>query len=290
MSASLTALFSPTALASFFDSQTWIVGRNIGLFFVAVFWLSVGYWVYKDARRRIEDPWLVAMSTLLGLIPPFIGALIYMLFRPPEYLEEVHERELEIRAMEGRLRGEDLQCPVCRAEIEAGFLVCPVCTTRLKQACASCNSPLEPAWQALPVLRGAGRAKAGGAGGASSRGAAPCAIRETDPAREVDCRPDGAPCTRTSPTAGRCNASPRCVLGRTRTLRVRELPVSLRGSHFAAGRVRFARAGTADGGRAHTGSGQARRGATRARRRDPRSARRLAVLGLRAARLLTGGS
>jgi hypothetical protein len=150
MSASLTALFSSTNLASFFDSQTWIVGRNIGLFFVAVFWLSVGYWVYKDARRRIEDPWLVAMSTLLGLIPPFIGALIYMLFRPPEYLEEVHERELEIRAMEGRLRGEDLHCPVCRAEIEAGFLVCPVCTTRLKQACASCNSPLEPAWQVCP--------------------------------------------------------------------------------------------------------------------------------------------
>ena len=54
-------------IAAFFDSQTWIVVRNVGIFFVAVFWLSVGYWVYKDARRRIEDPWLVAMATLLGL-------------------------------------------------------------------------------------------------------------------------------------------------------------------------------------------------------------------------------
>ena len=26
------------------------------------------YWVYKDARRRIEDPWLVAMATMLGLV------------------------------------------------------------------------------------------------------------------------------------------------------------------------------------------------------------------------------
>jgi hypothetical protein len=137
-------------VAGFFDSQTWIVARNVGLFFLAVFWLSVGYWVYKDARRRIDDPWLVAMSTLLGLIPPFLGALIYMLFRPPEYLDEVRERELEIRAMEGRLRSHDLRCPVCRTEIDAGYVVCPVCTTRLKQACASCNAPLEPQWLVCP--------------------------------------------------------------------------------------------------------------------------------------------
>jgi hypothetical protein len=139
-----------STLASFFDSQTWVVVHNVLIFFLAVFWLSVGYWVYKDARRRIEDPWLVAMATLLGLVPPFLGALIYMLFRPPEYLEEVRERELEIRAMEERLRGRDLRCPVCRAEIDSGYLVCPVCTTRLKQACANCKAPLEPLWQLCP--------------------------------------------------------------------------------------------------------------------------------------------
>jgi predicted amidophosphoribosyltransferase len=83
-------------------------------------------------------------------VPPFLGALIYMLFRPPEYLEEVRERELEIRAMEERLRGRDLRCPVCRAEIDSGYLICPVCTTRLKQACASCKAPLEPLWQVCP--------------------------------------------------------------------------------------------------------------------------------------------
>ena len=59
--------------------------------------------MYKDARRRIEDPWLVGAATVLGLVPPFIGALIYMLFRPPEYLEDVRERELEIKAMEESL-------------------------------------------------------------------------------------------------------------------------------------------------------------------------------------------
>jgi hypothetical protein len=134
----------------FFNSGTWLVIRNLTVFFVIVFWLAVGYWVYKDARRRIEDPWLVIMATVLGLVPPFVGALVYMLFRPPEYLEDVRERELEIRAMEERLSLRDLQCPVCRAEVESSFLVCPVCTTRLKQSCVKCSKPLEAMWQLCP--------------------------------------------------------------------------------------------------------------------------------------------
>ena len=137
-------------LNDFFDSGTWQVIRNLSLFFVAVFWAATAYWVYKDARRRIEDPWLVVMATLLGIVPPFIGPLIYMLFRPPEYLEDVRERELEIKAMEERLARRDLHCPVCRAEVDPSFLVCPVCTTRLKQACTSCKAPLEALWQVCP--------------------------------------------------------------------------------------------------------------------------------------------
>jgi RNA polymerase subunit RPABC4/transcription elongation factor Spt4 len=90
------------------------------------------------------------MATILGLLPPFIGPIIYLFFRPPEYLEDVRERELEIRAMEDRLAKGDLRCPVCRAAVESQYLVCPVCTTRLKQACVKCNAPLEALWQICP--------------------------------------------------------------------------------------------------------------------------------------------
>jgi hypothetical protein len=137
-------------VSDFLDSGNWLVVRNLGLFFLVVFWLAVGYWVLKDARRRIDDPWLVAIATILGLVPPFIGALIYMLFRPPEYLEDVRERELEIKAMEERLAETDLRCPVCRATVKESFLACPVCTTKLKQACPSCKAPLEALWQVCP--------------------------------------------------------------------------------------------------------------------------------------------
>ena len=132
------------ALNDFFGSGGWPIIRNLSIFLVVVFWLAIGYWVYKDARRRIEDPWLVAMATVLGLVPPFVGVFIYMLFRPPEYLEDVRERELEIKAMEKRLALRDLHCPVCRAEVDENFLVCPVCTTRLRQSCETCKAPLEP--------------------------------------------------------------------------------------------------------------------------------------------------
>jgi double zinc ribbon protein len=133
---------------SFFKSGTWYLIRNLAIFAVVVFWLSTVYWVYKDARRRIEDPWIVAMATILGLVP-FVGPLIYMLFRPPEYLEDVRERQLEIKAMEQRLSSRE-HCPVCRAEVDASYLLCPVCTTKLKQACSACKAPLEPLWQICP--------------------------------------------------------------------------------------------------------------------------------------------
>jgi hypothetical protein len=123
--------------------------RNLLYFFVAVFYLATVFWVLKDARRRVADPWIVGAATLLGALP-FLGPLVYLFLRPPEYLQDVRERELEIRAMEERIALRELQCPVCRADVQSEYLVCPVCTTRLKQACASCGKPLEALWQVCP--------------------------------------------------------------------------------------------------------------------------------------------
>ena len=135
---------------SFFDSSSFTLARNLTGFFVVVFWLATAFWVFKDARRRIDDPWLVGMAALLGLVPPFIGPIVYLFLRPPDSIEERRDRELENRALEDRLAERDLHCPVCRGEVDASFLVCPVCTTRLKQACGSCGSPLEQIWQVCP--------------------------------------------------------------------------------------------------------------------------------------------
>src|SRR5262245_62470564 len=135
---------------NFFDSDTFALGRNLAVFFVVVFWVSTAFWVFKDARRRVDDPWLVAMAAVLGLVPPFLGPVIYLFLRPAESIEERRDRELENRALEERLAETGLRCPVCRGQVDASYLVCPVCTTRLKQACSSCNAPLEQIWQVCP--------------------------------------------------------------------------------------------------------------------------------------------
>jgi hypothetical protein len=132
-----------------FHSTAFLLFRNLTLFFVAVFWLSLGYWVYKDARRRIDDPWLVGAATVLGLFPPFVGPLVYLLFRPGEYLAEERMRALELQEIEATL-DRRLRCPVCRASSEPDFLACPVCKTKLRQACTGCGAPVEAIWQMCP--------------------------------------------------------------------------------------------------------------------------------------------
>ena len=76
----------------FFNSGTWTAVWMGASALVALFWIATIAWVHKDAKRRISDRLLVWLATLLGAVPPFIGPLIYMLFRPPEYLADVRER------------------------------------------------------------------------------------------------------------------------------------------------------------------------------------------------------
>jgi hypothetical protein len=139
----------PAPLAQSLESPDWTLLRNIGLGLLVLLWLATAFWTFKDARRRIEDPFLVALATLVGLVP-FLGPIVYLFFRPPEYIQDVRERDLEIKAMEQRLAELDRRCPVCRAQVESTFLVCPVCTTRLKSACPSCGQPLDSLWQVCP--------------------------------------------------------------------------------------------------------------------------------------------
>jgi double zinc ribbon protein len=126
------------------------VASNLALLLTVVFWLGLAHWVYRDARRRIADPWLIATAAVLGLSVPYLGPVIYLLFRPPETLADALERATGIRALEARLGRRALQCPTCRGGVGVDFLVCPVCTTRLKQPCTQCSAALEPTWRMCP--------------------------------------------------------------------------------------------------------------------------------------------
>jgi hypothetical protein len=120
------------------------------ILFVVVLYFSLIYWTYADARRRILDPMLVACATAASLFP-FVGTIIYMILRPPEYLEDVRERELETQAAEARLQQLDQAlCPHCSYRVERDFIRCPSCLRKLKERCVSCSRPLDQAWTICP--------------------------------------------------------------------------------------------------------------------------------------------
>src|SRR5215216_976717 len=123
---------------------------NLLILVLVVVWLALVYWTYADARRRIADPMLVACATCASLFP-FIGTIVYMIVRPPEYLDDVRERELEIAAAQARLANlEHQHCQYCGFEIEKSFLRCPSCLRRLKEPCTVCGKPLDPRWKICP--------------------------------------------------------------------------------------------------------------------------------------------
>jgi hypothetical protein len=175
---------------------------NLLILFLVVIWLALVYWTYADARRRIADHLLVACATAASLFP-FVGTVVYLIVRPPEYLDDVRERELEIAAAQARLASmEHMSCQYCGFEIERSFLRCPSCLRRLKEPCHVCGKPLDPRWKICPYCeaevgqvpaearrpRPRRTAAAGQARPSGARAAAPRAARPPDAGAEGGAR------------------------------------------------------------------------------------------------------
>src|SRR3954462_9953472 len=98
---------------------------NVLLLVLVVVWFALIFWTYADARRRIDDPMLVACAVAASLFP-FVGTIVYAIVRPPEYLDDVRLRELELQAAEARLGELDFAlCPHCDYPVRSDFLRCP---------------------------------------------------------------------------------------------------------------------------------------------------------------------
>jgi hypothetical protein len=123
---------------------------NVLILVLIVVWAALVFWTFADARRRIDDPMLVGCATLAALFP-FVGTIVYAIVRPPEYLDDVRLRELEMQAAEARLVQLDYQlCPHCEYEVKSDWLRCPSCMRKLKDSCHNCGKPVDPAWRLCP--------------------------------------------------------------------------------------------------------------------------------------------
>ena len=126
------------------------LAATLVLLLLIVLWLALIVYTFLDARRRIADPFLVGCATIASFFP-FIGTAVYTIVRPPEFLEDAHERELEIKAAELRVRQlREQSCPNCEYPVEKNYLRCPNCQRRLKDPCPTCGEPVDPRWGLCP--------------------------------------------------------------------------------------------------------------------------------------------
>ncbi len=131
------------------SSPVWTLALYVLAFCLAVLWLALVLWTYKDAHKRIEDPVIVGVAVLTSFVLPFMGTVVYAILRPAEYLAEVRERELEVRAMEQELQVMRA-CPSCGQLIKPEYVACPSCRRPLRTICPSCERVQEPGWKLCP--------------------------------------------------------------------------------------------------------------------------------------------
>src|SRR4051794_32614461 len=97
---------------------------SIALLVLGVLYLALIFWTFADPRRRIDDPLLVVCATLTAFFP-FVGVIVYLIVRPPEFLDDVRLRELEVTAAEARLA-----TPDCKPRPGCGYEIQPDCLRR----------------------------------------------------------------------------------------------------------------------------------------------------------------
>lgn len=148
MSLSSVGLDFVDAISSFFSSGLWTLFLILFVIFLVVLWFALVYWTYRDARQRFADGGAVNAFTVLSLVMPYLGPVIYLVLRPPEFLADARERELGLEALERESYG--AYCPDCGYPIDKDFLACPACLRKLRDPCVRCTRPLDPRWKICP--------------------------------------------------------------------------------------------------------------------------------------------
>lgn len=136
------------AISSFFSSGLWTLFLILFVVFLVVLWIALVYWTNRDARQRFADGGAVSAFTALSLVMPYLGPIIYLVVRPPEFLADTRERELGLEALERQSYG--AYCPDCGYPIDGDYLACPSCLRKLRDPCVRCTRPLDPRWKICP--------------------------------------------------------------------------------------------------------------------------------------------
>ncbi|PKQ15344.1 MAG: hypothetical protein CVT67_09915 [Actinobacteria bacterium HGW-Actinobacteria-7] len=131
-------------------SPEFLLTRNLCSLFFVVIDIAIVFWVWRDANRRGAMGWFWAMA---ALVFPFAGWIIYLVVRPPEFVADARERDLEIRAKEASLAKDYETCSACYKPVEKDFLICPYCMKKLRKPCVECGKALKLNWSVCPYCK-----------------------------------------------------------------------------------------------------------------------------------------
>ena len=119
-------------------------------------WRSI-YWTYADAKRRVDDPMLVGCATAASFFP-FIGTIVYMIVRPPEFIEDRARARARDRGRRGAAGGHGPpRLPVLRLRHREELPPLPELPAAAEGAVRDVRQAARPALEDLPLLRGRDR-------------------------------------------------------------------------------------------------------------------------------------
>ncbi|MGV8083095.1 MAG: zinc ribbon domain-containing protein [Coriobacteriia bacterium] len=141
----MTDLLSPIL-----NSPAFKLAEQLCALFAIVIYLATIFWTFRDAKRRGAMGWFWGLVIAVSVVFFPIALLVYLVVRPPETLDEVRERDLDLLALEGELRHYGQTCPACDSPVSKDYLVCPHCMHRLRKACTNCGKALDLDWHVCP--------------------------------------------------------------------------------------------------------------------------------------------
>lgn len=117
--------------------------------YMLALWFALVVWTYRDITSRSTNAFTQIFSTLVVVLFFVPGALIYLILRPRETLDEAFQRSMEEEYLLQDLDDYPL-CPACRRAVRDDFVFCPHCTSELRHACATCHRLVDIRWEVCP--------------------------------------------------------------------------------------------------------------------------------------------
>jgi RNA polymerase subunit RPABC4/transcription elongation factor Spt4 len=119
-----------------------------GAYLVAL-WFALAVWAYRDIGARSQSVVTQIFATLLVVVFSIPGALLYLLLRPKDTLDEAYQRTLEEEYLLNDLE-DAVVCHSCQRPVAEDFVVCPHCQAALKESCHQCTRLISVGWAVCP--------------------------------------------------------------------------------------------------------------------------------------------